>query len=50
MHGKRKVKYYEITPKGSNTLENIRNFFKRSENNLYEDFLIDMMSIKNNRS
>ncbi len=49
-HGKRKVKYYEITPKGSKTLENIRNFFKKSENNLYEDFLIDMMSIKNNRS
>lgn len=49
-HGKRKVKYYEITPKGSKTLENIRNFFESRANNLYEDFLIDMMSIKNNRS
>ena len=49
-HGKRKVKYYEITPEGVKTLEKIRNFFKARENNLYEDFLEDVMCIKNNRS
>ncbi len=49
-HGKRKVKYYEITIEGLRTLEKVRNFFKSRENNLYEDFLEDVMCIKNNRS
>lgn len=45
-HGKRKVKYYEITPEGIETLNKIRNFFKTRNNNLYEDFLEDVMYIK----
>ena len=45
-HGKRKVKYYEITPEGMETLNRIRNFFKNRGNNLYEEFLEEMMSIK----
>ncbi|EKQ53922.1 MAG: putative transcriptional regulator [Methanobacterium sp. Maddingley MBC34] len=49
-HGKRKVKYYEITPEGVKTLEKVRSFFKARENHLYEDFLEDVMCIKNNRS
>ena len=45
-HGKRKVKYYEITPEGMETLEKIRNFFKTRKNNLYEDFFFFVMYIK----
>ncbi|MDO5835609.1 MAG: PadR family transcriptional regulator [Methanobacterium sp.] len=45
-HGKRKVKYYEITSEGIETLDKIRNFFKTRNNNLYEDFLEDVMYIK----
>lgn len=45
-HGKRKVKYYEITEKGTETLTRIREFFNIRRNHLYEEFLEDILSIK----
>jgi len=41
-HGKRKLKYYEITKEGTETLSRIRNLFKNRETNLYEEFVEDM--------
>ena len=48
-HGKRKVKYYEITPEGEESLERIRKIGKRP-NNLYKEFMEDMFSLKQNYS
>ncbi|AXV37737.1 MAG: hypothetical protein CIT01_05765 [Methanobacterium sp. BRmetb2] len=45
-HGKRKVKFYEITDDGVETLNRIKNLFKARETNLYEEFLEDILSIK----
>lgn len=43
-HGKRKLKYYEITPEGLDTLTRIKKFFRNRKTNLYEEFLSDMLS------
>ena len=45
-HGKRKVKFYEITNDGVETLNRIRNLFKARKTNLYEEFIEDMLSLK----
>ncbi len=49
-HGKRKVKYYEITPEGEESLERIRKLVTKSQElgrtNLYHDFMDDMFSLK----
>ncbi|MDI6643972.1 MAG: PadR family transcriptional regulator [Methanobacteriaceae archaeon] len=45
-HGKRKVKFYETTEEGIETLNRIRNLFKNRETNLYEEFIEDILSIK----
>ncbi|MGC9517283.1 MAG: PadR family transcriptional regulator [Methanomicrobiales archaeon] len=45
-HGKRKVKYYEITEEGNETLSRIKIIFKSRETNLYEEFIQDMLSLK----
>jgi DNA-binding PadR family transcriptional regulator len=48
-HGKRKVKYYEITPEGKASLDRIRKIATRSQNhgknNLYREFMKDMFSL-----
>ncbi|GAB4307312.1 MAG: hypothetical protein Kow0019_02910 [Methanobacteriaceae archaeon] len=45
-HGKRKVKFYEITDEGIETLNRIRTLFKCRETNLYEEFIQDILSMK----
>ncbi len=45
-HGKRKLKYYEITKEGIETLSRIKNLFKNRKTNLYEEFVEDMLSLK----
>ena len=40
--GKRKLKYYEITDEGVETLSRIRNMYKNRENTLLEEFMKDM--------
>ena len=47
--GKRKVKYYEITEEGENTLSRFRNLAKHAKENhssLWVEFLNDMISNK----
>jgi DNA-binding PadR family transcriptional regulator len=50
-HGKRKVKYYEITKEGEESLERIRNLVskghKLGKTNLYQEFMEDMFSLNN---
>lgn len=41
-HGKRKLKYYEITGEGVNTLSRIRNIYKLRKSALFEEFMNDM--------
>ncbi|MEN6592151.1 MAG: PadR family transcriptional regulator [Methanobacterium sp.] len=49
-HGKRKVKYYEITSEGKESLERIKNLISKrqdpGETNLYQEFMEDMFSLK----
>lgn len=49
-HGKRKVKYYEITPEGEKSLNRIRKLISKGQEfgrtNLYQDFMEDMFSLK----
>lgn len=45
-HGKRKVKFYEITDEGIETLNKIKALFKYREKKLYEEFIEDILSIK----
>ncbi|HTX61642.1 MAG TPA: PadR family transcriptional regulator [Methanobacterium sp.] len=49
-HGKRKVKYYEITPEGEESLERIRKLVSRGQDlgrtNLYQEFMEDMFYLK----
>ena len=49
-HGKRKVKYYEITKEGKKSLERIRGLVSKGKNmgrtNLYQEFMEDMFSLK----
>jgi PadR family transcriptional regulator, regulatory protein PadR len=50
-HGKRKVKYYEITKEGEESLERIRNLVSKGHElgkaNLYQEFMEDMFSLNN---
>jgi len=50
-HGKRKVKYYEITKEGEESLERIRNLVSKGhelgKTNLYQEFMEDMFSLNN---
>jgi DNA-binding PadR family transcriptional regulator len=41
-HGKRKLKYYEITVEGINTLSRIKNVYKNHRSKLLEEFMRDM--------
>ena len=41
-HGKRKLKYYEITEEGINTLSRIKNVYKNHRSKLLEEFMRDM--------
>lgn len=43
-HGKRKVKYYEITEEGTQTLERIKKVFRCHRTPLLEEFWRDMLS------
>lgn len=49
-HGKKKVKYYEITSEGTESLERIRALINKSQElgktNLYQEFMEDMFSLK----
>ncbi len=49
-HGKRKVKYYEITSEGKESLERIKKLVSRSQElgrtNLYQEFVEDIFSLK----
>lgn len=49
-HGKRKVKYYEITPEGEESLNRIRKMVSKGQKfgktNLYQDFMEDMFYLK----
>ena len=49
-HGKRKVKYYEITPEGEESLNRIRKMVSKGQDfgktNLYKDFMEDMFNLK----
>ena len=49
-HGKRKVKYYEITTEGKESLDRIRKMVSKGQEfgrtNLYKDFMEDMFSLK----
>jgi PadR family transcriptional regulator len=49
-HGKRKVKYYEITTEGKDSLDRIRKLVSKGQEigrtNLYKDFMEDMFSLK----
>lgn len=49
-HGKRRVKYYEITTEGKESLERIKKMItksqKLSKTNLYQEFMEDMFSMK----
>lgn len=49
-HGKRKVKYYEITEEGEESLERIRKLISKGKEmgrtNLYQAFMEDMFSLK----
>ena len=49
-HGKRKVKYYEITPEGEESLNRIKKMVSKGhefgKTNLYKDFMEDMFSLK----
>lgn len=49
-HGKRKVKYYEITCEGKESLERIRKLVNKSQEigkpNIYQEFMEDMFSLK----
>ncbi len=53
-HGKRKVKYYEITSEGKESLERIKNLVskrpKPGKTNLYQEFMEDMFSLKKIRN
>lgn len=49
-HGKKKVKYYEITEEGEESLDRIRkiasrNSAKSGENNIWKEFMEDMFSL-----
>jgi PadR family transcriptional regulator PadR len=50
-HGKRKVKYYEITKEGEESLERIRKMVSKGQElgkaNLYQEFMEDMFSLNN---
>lgn len=49
-HGKRKVKYYEITSEGKESLERIRKLVNKSHElgkpNIHREFMEDMFSLK----
>lgn len=47
-HGKRKVKYYEITSEGKESLERIKGLFSKRQppGDLYQEFMEDMFSLK----
>ncbi len=49
--GKRKIKYYEITQEGVESLERIRKLVSKGQelgkSNLYRDFMEDIFSLKN---
>lgn len=49
-HGKRKVKYYEITTEGKNSLDRIKKLVSKGQEfgrtNIYQDFMEDMFSLK----
>lgn len=48
-HGKRKVKYYEITQEGEDSLNRIRKLVSSheiDESNVYREFMEDMFSMK----
>ncbi len=49
-HGKRKVKYYEITSEGKESLERIKKLITKShelgKTNMYQEFMDDMFSLK----
>lgn len=49
-HGKRKVKYYEITPEGEKSLERIRKIaalgHEKGKTNIWREFRDDIFSIK----
>ena len=50
-HGKRKVKYYEITPKGEEVLSRFRKlaqFSKKHKSSLFVDFMHDMIGVEDN--
>lgn len=49
-HGKKKVKYYEITSEGIESLDRIKGLINKSQKlgktNLYQEFMEDMFSLK----
>lgn len=49
-HGKRKVKYYEITPEGEKSLERIRKIaalgHEKGKSNIWREFRDDIFSLK----
>lgn len=53
-HGKRKVKYYEITSEGKESLERIKKLISKSQEigsaNLYQEFMEDIFSLKKIRN
>lgn len=44
LHGKRKVKYYEVTDEGIQTLERIKKVFRCHKTQILEEFWRDMFS------
>ncbi len=42
-NGKQKLKYYQITKKGNNTLSRIKNIYKNRESSLLRKFMKDMI-------
>ena len=44
LHGKRKVKYYEVTDEGIQTLNRIKKVFRCHKTQILEEFWIDMFS------
>ena len=52
-NGKKKVKYYEITSEGKESLERIKNLISKKQTqgvtNLYQEFMEDMFSLNKSR-
>ena len=51
-HGKRKVKYYEITEKGEEALSRFRKmgrFYKKYKSSIFIEFIRDIMDVKENK-